>query len=66
MQQSEFHRQSLKLQKEGEMLITTLESMMATKTTSSLEERLNNTASYVGKSKATLEAKMEKQGVTLS
>lgn len=55
----EFERQSLKLNKEGETLIGTLEAMMKGKNTPLLNERLTQTASHVGKTKAQLQEKME-------
>lgn len=64
--QVEFERQSNKLQKEGETLIMTLESMMNGKNVRILDERLTHTASYIGKNKAALQTKMEEGRLFLS
>lgn len=62
----EFERQSCKLGREGDTLLTTLEAMMEGKTTPSLEERLTQTAAYVGRSKANLQNKMEERRLFLA
>lgn len=63
---SEFERQSLKLQAEGETLIKTVESMTTGKAAVSLEHKLNQTASSVGQTKATLQAQLENREVFLA
>lgn len=59
--ETEFDRQASKLQREGETLITTIESMMKGKNTPSLEEGLSHMASFIGNSKANLQSKMEER-----
>lgn len=56
---AEFEPVSQKLEKEGQTLISTLESMAQGKNAPSLDERLTHTASHVGRAKATLETKLE-------
>lgn len=56
---TEFEHLAAKLEKEGETLISTLETMMQGKNALSLDERLSHAAAHVGKSKSTLQEKME-------
>lgn len=64
--EEEFRRQSEKLQKEGDVLINTLESITMGKQTPTLDERLNHVASLVGRAKATLEAQLDERTDTLA
>lgn len=64
--EEEFQRQAEKLQKEGGVLITTLESITTGKHAPTLDEKLNHTASLVGRAKATLEAQLDERADTLA
>lgn len=59
MSEQEFTRLATKLHNEGETLISTIDAMKGRKNIPSINERLDSTASFVGKTKATLQAKME-------
>lgn len=64
--ETEFHRQSAKLGKEGETLITTLEAMSQGKSITALDDKLSQTALFVGRTKATLQTKLENRRILLA
>lgn len=57
--ETEFHRLSTKLDREGETILNTLEAMTQGRNTSTIDEKLSQAAAQVGKTKATLQTKLE-------